>query len=46
MPKRKAIESSDSANKTSTEPTRGRQHFILLILIVQDTTDILLHIVH
>jgi hypothetical protein len=28
MPKRKAIESSDSAKKTSTEPTRGRQHGI------------------
>jgi len=28
MPKRKAIESSDSANKISTEPTRGRQHGI------------------
>jgi len=26
MPKRKAIESSDSANKTSTEPKRVRQH--------------------
>ena len=25
MPKRKAIKSSDSANKTSTEPTRDRQ---------------------
>jgi hypothetical protein len=25
MPKRKAIKSSDSANKTSTEPTHDRQ---------------------
>jgi len=26
MPKRKTIKYSDSANKTSTEPTRDRQH--------------------